>query len=159
MYYICITELSTIQYQDLFRNCGGLALVLSHCGTDFKNPLSREWALFCVKNACENNQESFRFINELRPQEIIQDQALRDRGIRVEIDPHTGRFSFKQDTLDTSDVQIVDSDAAETTATITARCYGVGDESGIDHNADAQTSTRNELAHPSEESAALSEFL
>ena len=83
--------------QDQFRTSGALATVLSHCGTDFANPLSREWALFCIRNACENNQENLAFIHSLKPQEVLQDDSLQAQGIKVTIDPQTGKFGFSVD--------------------------------------------------------------
>jgi hypothetical protein len=88
--------------QDLMSPDGGdggapLATVLSHCATDFDNPLSREWALMCVRNACEGHARNQRFIDALRPQQVLQDDALQASGIRVEIDPATGRFAYHQE--------------------------------------------------------------
>ena len=90
--------LATIIYdckelQNELRICGGLATVLSHCGTDFSNPLSREWALFCVKNACEDNEENVNFINSLKPTKVFQHAALEARGIQVELSSE-GKLRF-----------------------------------------------------------------
>ena len=79
--------------QNELRVCGGLAVVLSHCGTDFSNPLSREWALFCVKNACENNEENVNFIDSLKPARVFQHVALESRGIEVNLDAD-GKLKF-----------------------------------------------------------------
>lgn len=71
--------------------------MLSHCGTDFENPISREWALLCVRNACENHPGNQQFIHELQPQEtVIQDEKLRAQGLKVEINKETGKFKFVQ---------------------------------------------------------------
>ena len=83
--------------QDQFRTSGALAIVLSHCGTDFANPFAREWALFCIRNACENNQENLAFIHSLKPQEVLQDDSLQAQGIKVTLDPQTGKFAFSED--------------------------------------------------------------
>jgi hypothetical protein len=71
-------------------------VVLSFCATDFDNPLCREFALMCVRNLCEGNASNQRFISELRPQEVLQDESLAKQGITVEIDPLSGKFQFKQ---------------------------------------------------------------
>lgn len=85
-------------YQDLLRESGGFAAVLSRCGTDLHNPLVREWAILCVRNACENNQENQKFIEELQPQEaIIQDENLKAQGYRIEVDHSKGKFELKKD--------------------------------------------------------------
>lgn len=78
---------------------GALAAVLSHCGTDFENPISREWALLCVRNACEGHVGNQQFIEDLRPQEaVIQDDKLKAQGMKVEMNPTTGKFKFVQST-------------------------------------------------------------
>jgi hypothetical protein len=81
--------------QKKFREYGGLNLVLSYCATNFANPLSREWALLCIRNACENNIENQTFINELQLQNIsvVDEQMLAD-GIKVDINANTGTFKF-----------------------------------------------------------------
>ena len=77
------------------RTSGALSAVLSHCATDFHNPISREWALLCVRNACDNHLGNQSFIQELRPQEVvIQDEKLKEQGLRVEMNTETGQFKF-----------------------------------------------------------------
>lgn len=78
------------------RERDGLPIILSCCQTDFKNPLIREWALLCVKNACENNPRNQAFINELKPQKVLQDEILQAQGITVHLDSTTGKVEFKQ---------------------------------------------------------------
>jgi ataxin-10 len=68
--------------------------LLSYCATDFDNPLCREFALMCIRNLCEGNLENQRFIESLKPQQVLQDDSLLARGIRVEMDPSSGRFQF-----------------------------------------------------------------
>jgi ataxin-10 len=71
-------------------------VVLAFCATDFENPLCREFALMCVRNLCEGNRETQRLIESLQPQQVLQDDALLRQGIRLDIDPLSGRFSFSQ---------------------------------------------------------------
>jgi hypothetical protein len=69
--------------------------VLSHCGTDFENPISREWALLCVRNACDSHVGNQSFIHELRPQgAVIQDEKMKALGMKVEMNVDTGKFKF-----------------------------------------------------------------
>lgn len=82
----------------MLRECGGLAEVLSHCATDFENPLAREWALLCVRNACEGNEANQHFIEELRPQDVkIQNEEMKRQGYKVELNSQTGKFKFVRD--------------------------------------------------------------
>jgi Spinocerebellar ataxia type 10 protein domain len=83
--------------QEDIRISGVFALVLSHCTTDFANPLEREWALMCVRNACEGCPANQEFISSLQPQGVIQDETLRERGISVNFDASTGKFTVDQD--------------------------------------------------------------
>lgn len=83
--------------QDTLRESGGLAVVLSHCATDFSNPLAREWALLCTRNAAEGNIANQDFIDSLRPQSVsIQDEKMKQQGMNVELNPQTGKFKFTQ---------------------------------------------------------------
>eukprot|EP01034_Spumella_vulgaris_P022020 gene22020-28114_t len=83
--------------QNLLRECGGLATVLSHCVTDFSNPLAREWALFATRNACADCLENQEYIESLRPQNIsVQDADMKAQGLEVEMSSETGKFRLVQ---------------------------------------------------------------
>jgi ataxin-10 len=92
---MCLSHRSSL-FQDSIRVRGGLPIVLAYCVTDFDNPLSREYALMTVRNLCEGNLENQRFIESLQPQKVIQDDLMKQKGIRVEIDPSSGKFHFRQ---------------------------------------------------------------
>ncbi len=80
--------------QNLLRECGGLAVVLSHCATDFANPLAREWALLCTRNACADCVPNQEYIESLRPQGVsIQDEEMKARGLEVQM-TDTGKFQL-----------------------------------------------------------------
>jgi len=57
--------------QDQLRDSGGLAIVLSNCFTDFNNPFAREWALVCIRNACEGNSLNQAYIESLQPEKKL----------------------------------------------------------------------------------------
>lgn len=80
--------------KDMIRTREGLPVILSYCVTDFENPLCREYALMCIRNLCEGNLENQRFIESLQPQQVLQDETLLAQGIRIEMDPLSGRFKF-----------------------------------------------------------------
>lgn len=82
--------------QDALRECGAFASVLSLCGTDFHNPLSREWAILCVRNACADNIANQSFVDSLRPKGAIVDDRLAAMGVTVQINAETGQFQFNQ---------------------------------------------------------------
>ena len=98
-----LTALGNLVYacpaaQDLFRDRGGLIAVLPHCGTDFSNPLAREWALLCIRNACEGNAASQAFVESLQPQSTeIRDERMAAAGLRVELNPSSGTFKIIQE--------------------------------------------------------------
>eukprot|EP01038_Epipyxis_sp_PR26KG_P004755 gene4755-6667_t len=100
----CLQLIGNLMYgcrvaQDTLRTIGGLAVVLSHCATDFQNPIAREWALLCVRNACENNLLNQEYIESLKPQDIkIQDEEMKAKGLHVEMDKSTGKFKFHCET-------------------------------------------------------------
>lgn len=93
--YVMFVEIFGLQNE--LRTSGCLAYVLSNCGTVFESPLSREWALFCIKSACEGNEENQKFIDSLKPQGVIQDEILKAHGITVEMNQDGRGISFRQD--------------------------------------------------------------
>lgn len=70
--------------------------MLNYCGTDFENPLAREWALMAVRNACEGHSETQAFIASLQPQQVVEDELMRRLGLSLEIDPTLGKFKIRQ---------------------------------------------------------------
>lgn len=78
--------------QDAFRELGGFQAVLPRCATSFRNPFEREWALMCVRNACEGCLVNQQFIEALQPQgaRVLDEMA----GVGVEINGATGTFRF-----------------------------------------------------------------
>jgi hypothetical protein len=67
------------------REEGGLALVLNHCNVDSSNPFLREWALFCVRNLCEDNGENQRVVSELHVQGAVQTSMLKEVGLEARL--------------------------------------------------------------------------
>lgn len=78
--------------QDSFRELGGFQAVLPRCATSFRNPFEREWALMCVRNACEGCLVNQQFIEALQPQgaRVLDEET----GVGVEINGATGTFRF-----------------------------------------------------------------
>ncbi|KAG4305491.1 hypothetical protein PORY_001047 [Pneumocystis oryctolagi] len=67
-----IQLLSTLCYrdkkvQDDIRELHGLNLILSQCNIDDENPYLREYAIFCLKNVLENNEENKKLLKEMKP--------------------------------------------------------------------------------------------
>lgn len=94
--------------QEAFLAHGGFAAVLPRCATRFDNPLEREWALVCVRNACEGCDANQRFVESLQPQGArVLDEKL---GIEVELCPSTGTFKFRSARKDDEDGDDDDED-------------------------------------------------
>jgi hypothetical protein len=74
----------------------GLQIVLVNCTTDFNNPLSREWALLCTRNACAGNMKNQAFIEELKLQNVTQSDVLTEQGLDVKLDTATGKFHVEK---------------------------------------------------------------
>lgn len=78
---------------------GGVAVVLGMCGTSVVHPLRREWALLCIRNACETNEKVREFIESLQLQDTrVVNDKLREAGVQVEVDRQTGKLRFVQPT-------------------------------------------------------------
>lgn len=79
------------------RDKSGVHSILCHCVTDFANPLAREWALLCVRNACEGHALLQEYIASLRAQDaVIVDDQLQAAGMQVTFNPETGRCQVQQ---------------------------------------------------------------
>ena len=60
--------------------------MLVNCSTDFKNPLSREWALLAIRNACAGNDANQQYIENLKAQKVVyKSEAIDESGISVEM--------------------------------------------------------------------------
>ncbi|PRQ54394.1 putative Ataxin-10 domain-containing protein [Rosa chinensis] len=77
--------------QDKIRRKDGLLLLLQQCVTDDDNPYLREWGIWCVRNLLERNQENQQAVAELELQGSVDVPDLARLGLRVEMNPETGR--------------------------------------------------------------------
>lgn len=77
--------------QDEIRRKDGLLLLLQQCVTDEDNPYLREWGIWCVRNLLEGNQENQQAVAELELQGSVDVPDLARLGLRVEMNPETGR--------------------------------------------------------------------
>ncbi len=50
-----------------------------------------------MRNVCEGHEGNQRFVESLKPQQVLHDDALKSHGISIEIDPQSGRFKYHQD--------------------------------------------------------------
>lgn len=84
--------------QMAFLRQEGFRVVLPLCATDFDAPLAREWALLCVRNACEGSRKNQSYVQSLQPQgdAIIQDEAMREAGISVAFDSASNKFALRR---------------------------------------------------------------
>ncbi len=103
----CLNDLLTLignilyrneRAQDCFREQHGFALVLPHCATNVHSPMTREWALLCIRNACEGNELSQTFVSTLVPQGsvVLKDEEMVRAGLHVEMDKATNKFKVTQ---------------------------------------------------------------
>lgn len=75
-----------------------LSSLLQHCVTDFTNPLSREWALFAVRQLCLHSEEVSEALRGLQPQRLVSvaendmQRELEAQGVQVQLDVATGKL-------------------------------------------------------------------
>ncbi|KAJ3159035.1 hypothetical protein HK101_001145, partial [Irineochytrium annulatum] len=74
--------------QDEFRRIGGLGVVLSCCKVDDGNPHLKEWAIFAIRNLCDNNPENQALIASLEPRALAPDDGtLQAAGLTARLTP------------------------------------------------------------------------
>ncbi|KAI8930165.1 spinocerebellar ataxia type 10 protein domain-containing protein [Entophlyctis helioformis] len=83
--------------QDEIRECGGIAVVLSHCVLDDMNPFLREYSLFAIHNLTKGNKANQDLIGSLEAKKVIPNEMIDQLGVHVEIDKSTGKLKFKKD--------------------------------------------------------------
>ncbi|KAJ3124394.1 hypothetical protein HK098_001165 [Nowakowskiella sp. JEL0407] len=64
--------------QNEVRELGGIPLILNHCRNDVANPFIREYAIFAIRNLCENNLENQRLIASMEARAVEQDPELEN---------------------------------------------------------------------------------
>nr|XP_039254959.1 ataxin-10-like [Styela clava] len=67
--------------QDDIRELGGIPLILECCNIDDNNPFMQQWALFAIRNLCENNAANQTEIKKLEKLGMADSPVLRDMGI------------------------------------------------------------------------------
>uniref|UniRef100_A0A7S3JPW9 Ataxin-10 domain-containing protein n=1 Tax=Aureoumbra lagunensis TaxID=44058 RepID=A0A7S3JPW9_9STRA len=61
----------------------GIPSILSKCVTDVNRPLQREWAIFAIRNICQDNIQNQAYIYSLQPQALDTSQdTLESLGLR-----------------------------------------------------------------------------
>ena len=71
--------------QELVRDLGGLALVLSNCVIDENNPFIKEQAILCVKYLLDQNPKNQQFVANLEAKKTVDDSVLQEVGYKVDI--------------------------------------------------------------------------
>ncbi|KAG9454692.1 hypothetical protein H6P81_007596 [Aristolochia fimbriata] len=77
--------------QDEIRQQNGILLLLEQCVVVEGNPFLREKGLWAVRNLLEGNEENQREVAELELQGTVDTPEVTDLGMRVEVDPGSGR--------------------------------------------------------------------
>lgn len=73
---------------------GGLHLLLAQCQLDERCPVTRECALWGIRNLCEENEGAQKLIMELNMCGVVDSPELRQMGYRLEQDQWTGKMKM-----------------------------------------------------------------
>lgn len=86
--------------QHALRESAAMSSLLSSCRADDANPQLREWALFAIRNACDDCAENQEVIAKMEstPRKVVNAEELEAAGMEVDIDRHTGRVSVRPPT-------------------------------------------------------------
>ncbi|OWM67013.1 ataxin-10 [Punica granatum] len=77
--------------QDEIREKGGIPLLLQQCVTDEDNPFLREWGLWAIRNLLLDNPKNQQEVSDLKLEGSVDVPEVAELGLRVELDPRTGR--------------------------------------------------------------------
>ncbi|GAN03874.1 conserved hypothetical protein [Mucor ambiguus] len=96
----CVRMMGTMCYkdksmQDKIRQLGGIPLVLCQFKIDDSNPYLREYATVALRNIMENNPENQKLIEELKPEQVVETEELRQMGIVPEL-TQDGKLRIKR---------------------------------------------------------------
>jgi ataxin-10 len=83
-------------FRDLFREAGGIPLVLNNCNLDDLNPYIKEVSLFCIRNLVTDNKENQKLVEGLEAREVLPSDELAELSIRAKIDPVTGKLKISR---------------------------------------------------------------
>lgn len=72
--------------QNLVRELHGIELVLNCCNLDSNEPFIKERSIICLRYLLLGNELNQKFVSELKAQEPIQDENLREAGFEVELE-------------------------------------------------------------------------
>lgn len=59
---------------------------------DDGSPLVREWAVWAIRNLCEDNEEVQGMVAALKMQGVVNNDELDHLGIRIDFDNTTGKL-------------------------------------------------------------------
>ncbi|KAK4513121.1 Protein-tyrosine-phosphatase [Mucor velutinosus] len=96
----CVRMMGTMCYkdksmQDKIRQLGGIPLVLCQFKIDDSNPYLREYATVALRNIMENNPENQKLIEELKPEQVVETEELKQMGIVPEL-TQDGKLRIKR---------------------------------------------------------------
>ncbi|KAG4302990.1 hypothetical protein PCK1_000656 [Pneumocystis canis] len=71
--------------QDNIRELHGLNLILSQCNIDDENPYIKEYAIFCLRNLLENNEENKKLLREMKAIQLQDSEIVNRLGLTIGI--------------------------------------------------------------------------
>ncbi|GMH42401.1 hypothetical protein BSKO_10320 [Bryopsis sp. KO-2023] len=78
--------------QNMVLKLEGVPLLLNQCQVDDVSPLVREWAVWAIRNLCEDNLEIQNMVRGLEVQGVVKSEELDRLGIKIEVDRSTGKL-------------------------------------------------------------------
>ncbi|KTW25751.1 hypothetical protein T552_03364 [Pneumocystis carinii B80] len=71
--------------QDDIRELHGLELILSQCRIDDENPYLKEYAIFCLRNVLEDNEENKELLRNMKPIRLQSSEITDKLGLILEM--------------------------------------------------------------------------
>ena len=82
--------------QDYIRNNGVIEILLNMTKIDRFTMFLQQWSIFAVKNITSNNLENQQYIQSIKAQKVIQNEEMKNLGIKITYDEITGKIVAKK---------------------------------------------------------------
>ena len=83
--------------QDYIRNNGIIEMLLNMTKIDGFSMFLQQWSIFAIKNITSGSIENQKYIQNIKAQKVIQNDEMKNLGVKITYDEITGKIVAKKD--------------------------------------------------------------